>query len=393
MQQINSMQQFFSAINCHHQCYNMGRLVQAIEQATFLSFEQTKIPWQFPFLQQAWLAIIFWPNNLPAGEMANAHYVWFLKFPLDEQAKLNQAARDDFLRGIFQALETFVSKRENDTTAADLHTLEKTMLDNPYGFQPKEEQMANFHALIKQQFSLAASPYYHAVQHYLSDPANFSQWQTLGFQGIADFSARLSEPYEDKDNEQLITQAITHLPLPVFQAFAQCLENQKISAPLSQAIQQKLNITLAKHQQQGNRPTENTHELISLATAAVRANAQARDKKSQQQLIIVLLTSAIATEIELLATIAGRCWLLINHDEILTLFLEALAINTSIHYDNHPGIEQDMQQKQTQSAFNMILSDLMFIPGIRPLILQKFRSSQRSEQLSQAIGAFFKQKF
>ena len=104
MNTMSSINQFFSEITCHFQCYNMGRLIQAIDQQTLIDFEQNNTAWQTPFLQQAWLAIVFWPERAQTSEPVNNHYVWFLKLPLDEQAKLNLAARDDFLCRLFDAL-------------------------------------------------------------------------------------------------------------------------------------------------------------------------------------------------------------------------------------------------------------------------------------------------
>ena len=38
------------------------------------------------------MVLVFWSPTLP-----DKHYIWFLKFPLDEQGLLVQAARDEFL--------------------------------------------------------------------------------------------------------------------------------------------------------------------------------------------------------------------------------------------------------------------------------------------------------
>jgi len=103
---------------------------------------------------------------------------------------------------------------------------------------------------------------------------------------------------------------------------------------------------------------------------------------------MTILNSSVGTDIEVLATIAGRCWLLIIHSELLPFFLEALANTTFINEEQNNTLEQ--KKIQRQGAFNAILSDLMFIPGIRTHILQEFRSAERSEQLTQAIGAFLK---
>lgn len=368
---MNSIQHFFSEIKCHFQCYNMGRLIQAVDQQSFIDFEQNQSPWHSPFLQYAWLAIVFWQDATPKD-----HSVWFLKLPLDELAKLNLLARDDFLRTLLSALD-----KPKGSAAKVLHSLEAALKDSPYGFQPKDEQMANFHAIVHKQFSLPASQYYQPTQEYLTDKRFFSQWSQLGIQGIADFSARLDEHYIDsnkqkKSNEQLLIDSLPYLPPEVFSVFAHSLENHPSSPPLTQAIYQVLINTL---EQKTLNP-----QLIIVSISSIRSTAQAQDKTLQAQLIHRLLSSAIANDVELLATIAGRCWLLLTNKALLSLFLEALADTQSLI------TKQTIQQ---QTAFNTIIADLMFIPNMRQNILELFRSEQRSEQLTRAIGSFFQQNF
>lgn len=387
MTTMSSINQFFSEINCHFQCYNTGRLIQPVEIQTFIDFEQNNIAWQSPFLQHAWIAIVFWQENSASNQLTKAHYVWFLKLPLDEQAKLNLAARDDFLRRLFDALGNYlddVQQNKHQSSADKLHSLEASMKDNPYGFQPKEEQMANFHAMVHKQFSLPASHYYQGAQEYICAHNDFTQWSLLGLQGIADFTARLNEDYNNETNEQWLIKNITRLPLAPFQVFAACLENQIISKALTQAIYDKLRQTL---EQTANDQLEN----IALCISSIRASAQSIDQELQLKLLTAILNSNTGTNIEVLATIAGRCWLLLAQSEILSPFLEALANTTFV--DQGQSCKSKQEQIQQQGAFNAILSDLMFIPGMRSHILEKFRSPERSERLTQAIGAFFSQSF
>ena len=370
---MNSINQFFKEIDCHFQCYNMGRLIQPIDKHDFIDFEQNQQPWYSPFLQQAWLAIIFWQEPQLDKEpqhstKPNKHTVWFLKLPLDEQAKINQVARDDFLRRLLSVLG-----KPQQSTAEKLNALESALKDNPYGFQPKDEQLANFHAIVHSQFSLPASHYYKATQKYFSDSSNLKQWHQLGLQGIADFTARLNESYNNKTNEQLLINSIKHCPLPVLQALGNSLENHYCSEALTLAIYNRLNLALEQD--------IDKIEQVTFCTTAIRATAQTQDKTLQQQLLNNILKSDAGKDIEVLATIAGRCWLLMTNSQFLSVFLETLARTDSL-------IEQDIQQ---QAAFNSIISDLIFIPGLRKPILEKFRSQERSPALTQAIGVFFQQ--
>ncbi len=357
---VTSINQFFSQIQCDFHCYNLARLIQIVDHQTFIDFENNNIPWHAPFLQCAWIALVFWKTSKKQSTSNNQH-VWFLKLPLDEQAKLNLAARDDFLHRLIDALTN------RNSTIDTPSALENALKDNPYGFQPKEEQMANFHAIVQQQFKLPASRYYPAVVTYLSNEAfssnaNFEQWTQLGLQGVADFAARLDHNHQHQSNEQRLIKHISQLPSQLFKILATCLENHRLSKALSQAIYQRLK--------------KNLHDENE-CVAAIRATAQTEDKPLQKQMLDNILTSSIGSNIEVLAAMSSRCWEVVIQAELLAHFLEALANAQA----KHPN------------AFNSILSDLMFIPNIRQSILISFRSPERSTQLSQAIGAFFNQEF
>ncbi len=359
MKEMSSLHQFFSEINCQFQCYNIGRRISPIEQANFINFEQTLQPWKTPYLQQAWLGILFW-NEQTSSEQ----HVWFLKLPLDEQAKLNLIARDDFLRSLVEVLGN-TAQPSNDK----LHSLENVMKDSPYGFQPKQEQLANFHAIVHQEKSLAPSSFYSKTQHYLLEPDNYVQWSQLGFQGFADISARLNETYENtsnKTNEQLIIQAIPFLPIEPYKVLCSCLENQKVSSEITQIVYERLEAEIIHN--------NSVESLISICIASIQASSQSADQSQKIELISSILKSSISSNIEILATLSGRCWEALSHLKIQALFLEALATADTLH----PG------------AFKAVLSDLMFIPGMREGILNAFRAPERSPQLSQAIGQFFK---
>ncbi|MCK5665511.1 MAG: DUF3549 family protein, partial [Thiotrichaceae bacterium] len=357
--------------------------IQTMEQKTWQDFEQNKRPWPSPFLQQAWIGLMFFEKKSPendntADDLQNLnHTVWFLKFPLDEQAQLSLLARDDFLRRLIETLGNYLQQqKDNSSTDKVMYSLENAMKDNPYGFQPKQETLANFHAIVHQQLGLKSSSYYHPTQHYLAAVANSgnnstnnNDWQQLGIQGFADLSARLDEKYQGKNNQKLVLDSIAQLPLPVLRVLGLCLENHKTSKQLLEAVLDML-INQIEH-------NHHTTDLASIGTAAIRMTAQSNDTKTQLKLLQIILSSAIKTDIEVLASISGRCWILLTHDDILLPYLEALALTDQ---DQHPG------------AFNAVLTDLMFIPGIRESILKSFRCSERSEILTQSIAGFLNQQ-
>ena len=372
---LNSIQQFFSLIGCDFQCYDIGRNIRPLDKQALAEFEQTQLPCTTPFLQHTWLAIVFWPvKNAGKSDSQHspaAHFVWFIKLPLDEQARLNLAARDDFLKRLYDALNQYLLTIKN-SDKSQLHTLENAMKDNPYGFQPKPEQMANFHAVAQNHLRLPPSRYYESAQNWFAGDNQFSHWEELGFQGLADFAARLDESFPQGtaetttplSNEQLLIDALAQMPVPPFLALSHCLENHPVSAALSQAIYQRAEYEL----------THNTDpkSLASFCAAAIRATSQSQSAHQPARFILQILESPAGRDIEVLAAVSGRCWQSLKQYEVLMPWLEVLA-----------------KTEHGQGAFDAVLADLMFIPGMREPVLQAFRSPERSGQLSQAIGTFF----
>jgi hypothetical protein len=343
----------------------MARLIQPLSANTLNEFERCNIQWPMPFLQQAWLAILFWMPTTDSDQAESQHYVWFLKLPLDEQAKLNLVARDDFLRRMIEALSQSSGKSDQESLLA----LEQVMKDNPYGFQPKQEQLANFHAMVHKELDMPVSKYFQDVQNYfLSD--NLDNWSELGFQGFADLAARLNEKPDNNQQlnsfSDLLTNNIHRLPLIPFQALGQCLEHHHLDAKLEAEIVNKAVRVLTEESVRENQ--------IAVCVAALHALSLAEHSSGLAALIWQILNSEISSNIEILATISGRCWLQLQQPQILHHFLEALA-----------------HSEQGQGAFNAIIADLMYIPGMREFVLEAFRAQERSDQLSQAIGAFFAQ--
>lgn len=355
---MSNLEHFFYDINCQFQCYNIGRIIGKISDEDFSNFEQCLKPWLFPFLQQAWFAIIFWPSD--SSKDISKHQVWFLRFPLDEQAKLNLATRDEFIQQLYH------------TSQSSPDNLEQVLKNSPYGFQPKEHQLANFHAIISQQFSLDPSQYYHDVQDYFYQN-NLENWSKLGLQGIADFCARLSETHHNISNEQYLINHIAHLPTALIQVLGECLENHPISAELSQAMYQQFTQKHSMSLPSQKKSERERNELLIETISIIKSLSQSQSKTIQDQLLSTILQSPITHDIELLATITNKCWQTIQQASLLLLYLEALA-----------HINQ-------QHSFNILLADLMFIPHMRPAILSAFRDPQRSEALANAIGHFLRQ--
>jgi hypothetical protein len=221
--------------------------------------------------------------------------------------------------------------------------------------------MAAFHARATRALKQPASAYYGPARDYfggtLAGKKGYDHWETLGLQGIADLTARLDQ----EDNEQRLTGAIHHLPAPPLEALAAQLEHSEPGHRLGEALGQRLETELL----QGNCPP-------NLIGALVRGLSQTRPAALRRQALQRVLATAYGPEVEVVAAIASRCWRDLEDPALRDAFLEALARNTA-----------------GQACFNRVLTDLLFIPGMRAPLMAGLRNPERSDALGKALGAFF----
>jgi len=330
--------------------YEMGRSIRKISRQAFAEFENTQSPWPYPFLNQAWFALVFTEQK-----QEQDFTVWFLKFPLDEQAKLNQVARNDYLKQFIDSI--YIDKPENVSQ------------ESAYGYTPNEEKRANFNAIVKKQLGFPASSYFKPCLDYITGQTELQQWQNLGYQGIADVCARLDEKHQGKSLLQSLYEIIPQLPNEPFQAFSTCLENHVLNNKLAQQI----------YQRAINTELDSDMSDIACLRALSQTAASQDPNNALNQLVKKVLPIEETAEktkqsysIELMAVLSGRCWQHLKPAETMMAFLEALA-----------------RVPEGQESFNVIVADLLFIPGMRDDVLQQIRNPQRTEKLSHAIGYFF----
>jgi len=338
MTQVNGISDFLNQAGTQFKVFDMGRRIEEINQTDFLRFEQGDSPYPLPLQQQAWLGFLVWTED-KKSELV----IWFLRFPLDAAGKLTSSIRDDFVSRL-------LNKDDGEAPQQDE--------SNPYGFKPKQEHMASFHAKAAKQLKQPASSYYEHTKDYFAGKLGYDQWSFVGFQGIADIAARLDE----ENNAALITNAIEKIPAQPFEALAQCLEHENINTPLSQAIVNVTQNELKKDSADAN--------FISLC---IRALSNTQDRTLLELILNTILKSNIGSHPEVLASISGRGWLALKNAQTIALFLEALA-NCS----------------EGQEFFNLVIVDLINIPGMQESILKAVKSTERSETLSKAIGELFK---
>jgi len=342
-----SLNDFLQQAGINYVVYDMGRRMVRLTPQLFNQFENAATAYPTPLQQYAWLGIIGWQK----GDKSQ-HFIWFLKLPLDELGKINPLARDELLHYLIEQLGQQLLSSDKTTTTE----IEPTAL--PHGFTPGEDSMAMFHAKAARHLGQPPSRFYEHAREYMSGQQGYDQWAFIGMQGLADVAARLDQP----DNQDLLQQALPHLPTQPFGQLCRFLEHETISPQLAESI-----INRASDDEDPENSQVNT-------VVALRAIAGCSNQKLRQAFIHKVLAGEYARDIEVLAAISARCWEDLKNDTLCRVYLNVLAINTS-----------------GQSGFTHILKDLLMIPGMREPVMQGLRDPDRSEELAQALGQFFSQ--
>lgn len=347
MTSIETLTDFLTSTNASFRIFDMGRRLSKLDIETFQKFEKNDIPYPYPLMRQAWLAVLIWNPK-----QRDQQQIWFLKFPLDEQGKLIFAARDDLLRRLAKT----VGDQLLDTNSED-DSENDPLKDNPFSFTPDHQRMAAFHAQAGKLLKQSPSTFYDDIKQYLQPQHDKAQWQNLGVQGIADFCARLDE----QDHSILLAKVLNELPAKPFTAFCQQLENIELPYQVLESIQKRLAKEL------------DAVPVASTISAIVRTLAQSNNETAKSELINQILENPCSTDIELLASIGSRCWEVLSDEKICLRYLQRLA-------ENNAG----------QASFSLMLQDLLYLPNMREPVLAALRNPERGESLPIAVGHFFK---
>jgi hypothetical protein len=343
---ITTLSEFLEQSGAHYRVFDMGRRVIKLSAKKFTRFEAAEVPYPYPFQRTALFGIIFWHP-----QFTDRHYVWFLKFPLDEQGLLIQAARDEFLVMVLDRVGEYL------LAAADGKYIEGALKDSPYSFNPREDRMAAFNAMATKSLSLRPSSFYEAAYDYFTGQKPFDSWQVLGMQGVADIAVRT----DDKALTKALIQTLPQLPPQPFHMLTSFMENAEPANNMVEALQWRL-----KNELEQNQPD------ITEVCACLRAVSNTAAQGMVESMVKQTLVSDISRHIEVLAVIAGRCWKVLEKPELCQLFVEKLAVNEA-------GYE----------GFSHILADLMFMPGMRELVMAALRNPNRSAELTQQVGTMF----
>ncbi|HBS42754.1 MAG TPA: DUF3549 domain-containing protein [Oceanospirillales bacterium] len=309
--------------------FDMGRRISKIGRKEFEAFEELARPYPSPYLRHAWLGILSW-NPKQAGQ----HNIWFLKLPLDEQNILQPGPRDAFLQHWLRV----VANPDQEHGEA------------PCSFKPDASRMAYFHALALRLLGQPTTQYYATARAYLSGDNDFSQWQHLGLQGLAEVVARIDEDH----NQELIASAMTSMPAVPRNALLGFLENAEAGPQLTNALNDALAQVMAEIPQAAD------------LAAFARALSASVSVDQRQQLLDLMMLHPAARDVEVISALGSRCWQDLEGRRLHN-YLELLAA-------------------LGDQVFSALIADLMTLPGMRGRILEAFRNPQRSDQLSTAIG-------
>ncbi len=337
---IATLGQLLDGAGTQWRAFDIGRHITKLDKQQFLAVEQAQVPYPYPLAGHAWLAIQFWDSKA-----SKEPYVWFLKFPLDEQSKLVSASRDHFADMVIQALGTEITGEQADGK----------LDNNPYVFTPNANKLAAFNAQVKVLLKQPASQYYEHAQLYFSGQIGFDNWQSVALQGIADFAYRLNSA----DNLKHLHAAWPNLPVEVLQPLSAMLEHIEIPPTLSELLLSYGQTALKNND-------------VVTASAALRAISSGQATGLSAQLVDCALESTLGQDSDILLTIAGRCFKQLEEPQRLHVFMDNCA-----HHEKIAGL------------FPSIFADLVAIPTIRPHLLALLRKENRSETLARAIGRLF----
>jgi hypothetical protein len=343
---ITTLSEFLHHSGAKYRVFDLGRRVVKLSPDEFVEFEWARAPYPYPFQQMALFGVIFWNPKLPEKQ-----YVWFLKFPLDEQGLLLQAARDEFLVMILDRVG------ECMLAAADGQQIEGALKDSPYSFKPREDRMAAFHAQATKSLKLKPSQYYANAYDYFMGHKDVSHWQNLGMQGVADVAIRLDESEEVLG----LIETLPFLPEQPFQMLCTFLENAQPATGIVEVLMQFVDTEL-----------QESEPNIARLCACLRAASNSPARGLVDHMVLRVLEHPCSQSVEVLATISGRIWRVLEQEHLCKLYLEQLANNDAAY----PG-------------FSQLLADIIYMPGMRKHIMTVMRSPQRSDKLTRYMGQLF----
>ncbi|WP_066966127.1 DUF3549 family protein [Microbulbifer sp. Q7] len=342
----NTLTDLISSAAFNLRWFDVGRRVQPVSRKAAEAFEAGAAPWPHPYLRQAWCGLLLWPTDPTGGDPV----VWFLQLPLDEQGKLLLPIRDRFLKQLHGALYP-EGNGSNGQQGPGKH-LQQALENSGLMFTPAAEKRAVFHAKAAKLLHRPASDHYPAARAYAKDPASFP-WDQLALQGMADLAVR----WEEERNA--LAANLSRFATPALVPLCQCLESEAIDHRLAEPLIHRAQQTLA-----------DSEPDLNLVIGVIRGTSHSVAKGMRQQWLLQVLQSEAGRQGEVLAAIGSRCCDDLQVPELAQLWLENLS------------------DSQPQQTFNLLLTDLLFLPQLRNILLGVLRNPERKECVARAFGEF-----
>ncbi|NVK54005.1 MAG: DUF3549 family protein [Alteromonadaceae bacterium] len=339
---IHSLSEFLLHAGTDYRIFDLGRGVFPVRSQDFLDIENGKACPPCPRQQHAWYAVVFWQTQHQAQR-----YIWFVKFPLDEQGLLIQASRNHFLQIIVDALGNQIAGEQGSDD----------LPDNPYTFVPSQQLMAQFSAIARHTLNDPKSEALEQAKQYLQSPA-IIDWQKLPVQAIADLAVGI-----DESQAAHIINHFGQFSAPFLDTLFSSLESVSLPHNLNTFFIEQLLESAADASQQAK------------TLGLLRALSTPEFNPEINQAINTLFDKITKPDMDLLSVIAGR------HDAQLdTLaaqrFLEAAAI-------------ADAQGAFQHELFIGLFTDLVQIPRLRRTLLTLARAHQNNPVMQAPLSALF----
>ena len=336
MSQINTISEFLLHAGTNYRIFDLGRAIRPLPSQLFLDIELGKIPAPYPRQQHGWFGVVFFNPN-----QTKNHYVWFIKLPLDEQGLVINAARQQFLQIVVEALGQQLEKDQHG---------HNQLPENPFTFVPTQQQLADFNSISRRSLNLPPSSYYQLTAQYVQNP-QLIEWQNLSLQGIADV---LAFDLKQGKDDSFIQQFKNFAPA-VQIAFCNSFENQVLEHKHTEMLLTWFAEAPFKHE-----------HLI----AVLRALSQSNEQSLVNSFIHDALKKQDWVNKDVLIIIAARHWQSLHDAELMSIFIHHLA-----NCDNE--------------FFSGLYQDLVQVPDTREKMLAVLRWPDKPAKLVNAIEQLF----
>ncbi|WP_395344549.1 DUF3549 family protein [Ningiella sp. W23] len=340
---FGTLSEFLMQAGTEYIIYDISRARRLVSNQEFFDYELNNEPFPTPRQAHAWLCIVFWNKQIRNKNNEQEHYIWFIKLPIDERGLIMQAARDQFLHIVVEALGQDMQRADEK---------QAQLPENPFVFAPSQQQLADCNASIRKQLKLPEREGFSKAKHYISAPS-VQSWNDLSVQDMSDLAVNINAP----EIANALAQNFDILPTPV----AICLCSTFEGIPLPPRVSDSL---LAYH----------TRCETSLAPMVLRALASTNTVTVDKHIEALILEKNLDTET--LIVIAGRHWqrLIPNGktddlaDSLLASYLEQLA-NADSSY----------------ALFKGVFADLVRLPSLRTFLLAMIRQPLGKDALQLAV--------